>query len=141
LFPKAQYVLLEDPDIQGRTRSDPRTFLEELRPPVIFDEIQNAPELLSYVRTLIDAAPRRMGLWLFTGSQEAPLMQGISESMAGRSALLQLLPFSVSETPKVNVLHGGFPEVLAGPKSRALWLGAAKEERMAAIFLQATPGL
>src|SRR6266446_8831004 len=61
LFPKAQYVLLEDPDIRGRIRSDPRAFLEELRPPVILDEIQNAPELLSYVRTLIDARPRSMG--------------------------------------------------------------------------------
>src|SRR5713226_371593 len=124
LFPKAQYVLLEDPDIQGRIRSDPRTFLEELRPPVLFDEIQNAPELLSYVRTLVDAAPRRMGQWLFTGSQEAPLMQGITESMAGRAAILQLLPFSVSETPKVNMLHGGFPEVLARPKSRGLWFAS-----------------
>jgi AAA domain len=46
LFPKAQYVLLEDPDIQGRIRNDPRTFLEDLRPTVLFDEIQNAPELL-----------------------------------------------------------------------------------------------
>src|SRR5947209_5239451 len=124
LFSKAQYVLLEDPDIQGRIRSDPRTFLEELRPPVLLDEIQNAPELLSYVRTLIDAAPRRMGQWLFTGSQEAPLMQGITESMAGRAAILQLLPFSVAETPKVNVLHVGFPEVLARPKSRALWFAS-----------------
>ena len=124
LFSKAQYVLLEDPDIQGRIRSDPRTFLEELRPPVVFDEIQNAPELLSYVRTLVDAAPRRMGQWLFTGSQEAPLMQGITESMAGRAAILQLLPFSVSETPKVNMLHGGFPEVLAHPKSRGLWFAS-----------------
>ena len=124
LFSKAQYVLLEDPDIQGRIRSDPRTFLEELKPPVVFDEIQNAPELLSYVRTLVDAAPRRMGQWLFTGSQEAPLMQGITESMAGRAAILQLLPFSVSETPKVNMLHGGFPEVLARPKSRALWFAS-----------------
>ena len=124
LFPKARYVLLEDPDIQGRIRSDPRTFLEDLRPPVLFDEIQNAPELLSYVRTLIDAAPRRTGQWLFTGSQEAPLMQGITESMAGRAAILQLLPFSVMETPKVNVLHGGFPEVLARPKSRALWFAS-----------------
>ena len=124
LFSKAQYVLLEDPDIQGRIRSDPRTFLEELRPPVVFDEIQNAPELLSYVRTLVDAAPRRMGQWLFTGSQEAPLMQGITESMAGRAAILQLLPFSVSETPKVNMLHGGFPEVLARPKSRGLWFAS-----------------
>jgi predicted AAA+ superfamily ATPase len=124
LFSKAQYVLLEDPDIQGRIRSDPRTFLEDLRPPVLFDEIQNAPELLSYVRTLVDAAPRRMGQWLFTGSQEAPLMQGITESMAGRAAILQLLPFSVSETPKVNMLHGGFPEVLARPKSRGLWFAS-----------------
>jgi uncharacterized protein len=124
LFPKAQYVLLEDPDIQGRIRSDPRAFLEDLHPPVVFDEIQNAPELLSYVRTLADAAPRRMGQWLFTGSQEAPLMQGISESMTGRAAILQLLPFSVAETAKVNVLHGGFPEVLEHPKSRALWFAS-----------------
>ena len=124
LFPKIHYVLLEDPDIQGRIRSDPRTFLEELRPPILFDEIQNAPELLSYVRTLIDTAPRRMGQWLFTGSQEAPLMQGITESMAGRAAILQLLPFSVTETPKVNMLHGGFPEVMVRPKSRALWFAS-----------------
>ena len=124
LFPKAQYVLLEDPDIQGRIRNDPRTFLEELRPPVLFDEIQNAPELLSYVRTLIDAVPRRMGRWLFTGSQESPLMQGITESMAGRAAILQLLPFSIVESAKANMLHGGFPEVLARPKSRALWFAS-----------------
>ena len=124
LFPKAQFVLLEDPDIQGRIRSDPRTFLEELRPPVLFDEIQNAPELLGYVRSLVDAAPRLKGQWLFTGSQEAPLMQGIAESMAGRAAILQLLPFSVTETTKVDVLHGGFPEVLLRPKSRALWFAS-----------------
>ena len=48
LFSKTRHVLLEDPDIQGRIRSDPRTFLEEPRPPIVFDEIQNAPELLSY---------------------------------------------------------------------------------------------
>src|SRR5258705_12246081 len=124
LFPKIHYVLLEDPDIQGRIRSDPRTFLGELGPPVVFGEIQNAPELLSYVRTLVDAAPRRMGQWLFTGSQEAPLMQGITESMAGRAAILQLLPFSIVETPKVNMLHGGFPEVVVRPKSRALWFAS-----------------
>ena len=112
-FPQAKYILLEDPDIQARVRSDPRSFLEELHPPVIFDEIQNVPELLDYVRTLIDARPRRMGQWLFTGSQEAPLMQGITESMAGRAAILQLLPFSLAESSKVNLLHGGFPEVLS----------------------------
>jgi predicted AAA+ superfamily ATPase len=129
LYPKARYVLLEDPDIQGRVRSDPRAFLEELRPPVIFDEIQNAPELLGYVRTMIDLGahgmgPRRSGQWFFTGSQEAPLMQGISESMAGRAAILQLMPFSLAETSKVNLLHGGFPEVLAYPRGRELWFSS-----------------
>ncbi|MGC2466429.1 MAG: ATP-binding protein [Candidatus Acidiferrum sp.] len=124
LFPHAQYVLLEDPDIQLRVRSDARAFFEELHAPVIFDEIQNTPELLNYVRTLIDERPRRMGQWLFTGSQEAPLMGGITESMAGRAAILQLLPFSLSETSKVDLLHGGFPEVLARPKSRELWFSS-----------------
>jgi len=124
LFPKARYVLLEDPDIQARVRSDPRAFLEELQPPAVFDEIQNAPELLDYVRTLIDSRPRRMGQWLFTGSQEAPLMRGITESMAGRAAILQLLPFSLAENAKVDMLHGGFPEVLALPQARRLWFAS-----------------
>jgi predicted AAA+ superfamily ATPase len=119
--PRAQYVLLEDPDIQDRVRRDPRAFLEGLRPPVIFDEIQNTPQLLDYVRTLVDAHPRRMGQWLFTGSQEAPLMQGITESMAGRAAILQLMPFSMAETLKVDPLLGGFPEVVLRPKGRELW--------------------
>src|SRR5277367_3457984 len=118
LFPKSQYVLLEDPDVQVRVRSDPRAFLEGLRPPVVFDEIQNTPELLDYVRTLIDSHPRRMGQWLFTGSQEAPLMHGISESMAGRAAVLQLLPFSLAESPRVDLLRGGFPEPVLHPASR-----------------------
>src|SRR5260370_42122451 len=65
-----------------------------------------------------------MGQWLFTGSQEAPLMQRITESMAGRAAILQLLPFSVTETPKVNMLHGGFPEGVVRPKSPALWFAS-----------------
>lgn len=124
LFPDAQYVPLEDPDVQGRVRNDPRAFLEGLHPPVVFDEIQNTPELLNYVRSLIDARPRRMGQWLFTGSQEAPLMKGITESMAGRAAILQLLPLSILETDKVSLLHGGFPEVLSRPKSRELWFAS-----------------
>src|ERR1700709_2312153 len=106
LYPTARYILLEDPDVQDRARSDPRGLLDELTPPVVFDEIQNVPELLPYVRTRIDANPRRMGQWLFTGSQEAPLMQGVSESMAGRAAILQLLPFSLAETNRVTLLMG-----------------------------------
>ena len=120
-MPKAQYVLLEDPDIQDRVRNDPRSFLESLKLPVILDEIQNTPRLLDYARTLIDTHPRRMGQWLFTGSQEAPLMQGITESLAGRVAVLQLLPFSMVETRKVDLLRGGFPEPVLHPASRELW--------------------
>jgi hypothetical protein len=124
LFPSASYVLLEDPDVRDRARSDPRALLEELRPPVLFDEIQNVPELLGYIRSRIDHHPRTMGQWLFTGSQETPLMQGVSESMAGRAAVLQLLPFSLAETDRVSLLLGGYPEVLARPKIRGLWFSS-----------------
>ena len=121
LFPGAEYHLLEDPDTLARVRADPRRFLEEMRLPAILDEIQNAPELLAYVRARIDAAPRRTGQWLLTGSQEAPLMRGVTESMAGRAAVLQLLPLSLAESPKVSMLRGGFPEVLARPRAAQLW--------------------
>lgn len=124
LFPRASYVLLEDPDVQARARSDPRALIEELRLPVLFDEIQNVPELFAYIRTRIDRNPREMGQWLFTGSQEAPLMQGVSESMAGRAAILQLLPFSLAETDRVSVLLGGYPAALARPKGRELWFSS-----------------
>jgi hypothetical protein len=124
LFPRAGYVLLEDPDLAARARADPRALLDQLTPPVLFDEIQNVPELLAYVRTRIDQAPRRRGQWLFTGSQEAPLMQGVSESMAGRAAILQLLPLSLAETDRVSLLLGGFPEVLARPQARHVWFSS-----------------
>jgi predicted AAA+ superfamily ATPase len=124
VLPRAAYVLLEDPDVQARARSDPRGLLESIRPPVVFDEIQNVPELFGYVRTLIDRTPSAMGRWFFTGSQEAPLMQGVAESMAGRAAILQLMPLSLAETSRVGVLYGGFPEVLARPSGRALWFNS-----------------
>lgn len=124
LFPEARYVLLEDPDIQSRARSDPRGVLEELTPPVLFDEIQNVPELFGYVRSRIDRSPRTMGQWLFTGSQEAPLMAGVTESMAGRAAILSLLPFSLAETPRATLLYGGYPEVATHPAGRALWFSS-----------------
>lgn len=120
-FPSADYRLLEDPEVVSRVRSDPRTFLEELRPPVILDEIQNTPEILGYVRAIIDGSPGRKGRWLLTGSQEAPLMRGVSESMAGRAAVFQLLPLAVAESPKVSLLRGGFPEVLAAPSAAQTW--------------------
>ncbi len=99
LFPKAQYYLLEDPDIIARLQADPRSFIEEIRPPAILDEIQNVPEILSYVRTQIDRFQNKKDQWLLTGSQESPLMKGATESMAGRAAVFHLLPFSFLEAP------------------------------------------
>ena len=124
LFPNGSYVLLEDPDLQARARADPRGLLDDLREPALFDEIQNVPELFAYIRTRIDARPRERGRWLFTGSQEAPLMQHVTESMAGRAAILQLLPFSLAETSRTSLLLGGYPEVLARPKNRGLWFSS-----------------
>ena len=121
LFPHAHYVLLEEADVVARVRADARSFLDRIRPPVILDEIQNVPELLSYVRSRSDAQPERKGQWLITGSQEASLMRGVSESMAGRAAVFSLLPFSSEEARELSLLTGGFPEVLAAPEVADLW--------------------
>jgi predicted AAA+ superfamily ATPase len=120
-FPAAHWVLLEDPDILARVRSDARGFLDSLRPPVILDEIQNAPELLPYIRTRVDLAPEQRGVWFLTGSQEWSLMRGVTESMAGRAAILRLLPFGLEETPRVTLYRGGFPEVALEPERSGLW--------------------
>lgn len=124
LFPDADYFLLEDPETVSRLRADPRGFLDALRTPVILDEVQNVPEVFAHVRARIDLGPRRNGRWLLTGSQEAPLMQGVTESMAGRAAVLRLLPFSYRETPRVSLLKGGYPEVLARPAQARLWFSS-----------------
>jgi len=121
VFPKAQYVLLEDPDVVYRVSSDPRGFLDSLNTPVILDEIQNIPELFRYIRTRIDADPENAGQWLLTGSQEAPLMQGVTESMAGRLAIMQLYPLSVLETGKTGILQGGFPEAVKKSAIADIW--------------------
>lgn len=93
---KYRFVSLEDPDTKMRAKTDPRSFLEINSPPVVLDEIQYVPELLSYIKTKIDNN-RKPGQWLFTGSQNFVLMQGVSQSLAGRAAVLSLLPFSCAE--------------------------------------------
>jgi predicted AAA+ superfamily ATPase len=124
LFPKASYFLLEDPDVVARLRADPQGFLDSVPTPAILDEVQNVPEVFAYVRSRIDHRPRRVGQWLLTGSQESSLMRGVTESMAGRAAVLQLLPLSWRETPKVSLLRGGYPEVVARPGSARLWFSS-----------------
>lgn len=124
LFPEASYFLIEDPDVVARLRADPQGFLDAVKTPVILDEVQNVPEVFAFVRSRIDRQPRRVGQWLLTGSQEAPLMQGVSESMAGRAAVLQLYPLSSRESAKVSLLRGGYPEVVARPGSAQLWFSS-----------------
>ena len=124
LLPRADYHLFEDPDVVARFRHDPQGFLDGVRLPAVLDEIQNVPEVFNFVRSRIDRSPRRSGQWFLTGSQEAGLMRKVTESMAGRAAVLQLLPFSGRETPKVSLLRGGFPEVLARPHAASLWFSS-----------------
>src|SRR3990167_8349939 len=87
-----KYINLEDPDTRIRAKEDPRGFLGQYDMPLIFDEIQYAPELLSYIKAKIDEN-RSPGRWVLTGSQNFILMRGVSESLAGRIAVLSLLPF------------------------------------------------
>jgi len=124
LFPKAGYYLFEDPDLVARFRHDPQGFLDGVKMPAILDEIQNAPEVFNFVRARIDRDPRRAGRWFLTGSQEAGLMRNVTESMAGRAAILQLLPMSYAESGKVSILRGGFPEVLARPAATSIWFSS-----------------
>ena len=97
LFPRTHtFVNLEDPDVRIRAKEDPVGFLNQYKLPVVIDEIQYVPELLSYIKTRIDE-DRRPGQWLLTGSQNFLLMHNITQSPAGRAAILNLLPFSFSE--------------------------------------------
>ncbi|MBI4603866.1 MAG: AAA family ATPase [Planctomycetes bacterium] len=90
---------LENPDVRRRALNDPVGFLRDHPPPLILDEIQYAPELLSYVKSSIDE-DRSPGRWLLSGSQSFPLMEGVSQSLAGRVAVLTLLPFSAGEAAR-----------------------------------------
>ena len=123
-LPEATYVQLEDPDTVSAVKSDPRGFLDALRLPAVIDEIQQAPELFPYIRSRIDAAPEERGRWILTGSQESSLMRGVSESMAGRAAILRLAPFSVRESPRVSPFAGGYPEALAAEADAGLWFSS-----------------
>lgn len=97
VFGSYQYVSLELPDERAFALEDPRGFLGQFDGPVILDEVQRAPELLSYLQVLVDEAPDRTGQFVLTGSQNFLLMQGVSQSLAGRCAVLNLLPFSLAE--------------------------------------------
>jgi len=149
LFAKdCSYVSLEPLDVRSAAAADPRSFLEMHQPPVIFDEAQYAPELLPYIKERIDKNRSKHGQYLLTGSQNLLLMERVTESLAGRAAMLRLLPLSYRELlgcpgaalpweakkkhpPRKHVtypelwksfIRGGYPELAAEPgRNLSLW--------------------
>ncbi len=146
-----KYVSMELPDVRASANADPRGFLETFSPPVIFDEIQFAPDLLPYIKEFIDANRTEKGLFILTGSQNLLLMEKVTETLAGRAAMLRLLPLTQREAigePELslnwetseddrdyqelpfkklwqNLTRGFYPELVADPKRDLnLWYGS-----------------
>jgi len=132
VFKNKPYISLEDPDARRMALDDPRAFLNQLPDGGVLDEIQRAPELLSYLQTRVDA-DGRMGLFLLTGSQQFGLMSGITQSLAGRTAFIELLPFSNNELHQAGLLStdidvllftGSYPPLYDRKLSPRTWLAA-----------------
>lgn len=97
MFPNYKYISLEDPDIRRQALDDPRGLLSSIKGGAIFDEVQRVPDLLSFLQGIIDA-DRRTGRFILTGSHQSLLHEFVTQSLAGRTAVLTLLPFTVDET-------------------------------------------
>jgi len=126
------YRSLEDPDVRALALDDPRGFLAQFPDGGVLDEVQRAPELFSYLQTHVDN-DGRMGLFLLTGSQQFGLLSGISQSLAGRSAFLELLPLSQQEldasglspeTLNRRIHTGGYPALFDRPVTPRRWFPA-----------------
>jgi predicted AAA+ superfamily ATPase len=117
VFPKYQYVSLEDPDQRSFALEDPKGFLREYNNGVILDEVQRTPDLFSYIQTIVDEN-NQSGQFILTGSQNFLLIEKISQSLAGRTAIHYLLPFSKSELLAENPYPpSGFPKIQNRKKS------------------------
>ncbi len=132
-----QYVTLDDPSIRTLAREDPALFLQRFEPPVLIDEIQYAPQLLSLIKMSVDSE-RRFGRFWLTGSQQFEMMRGISETLAGRVAILNLLGFSGRERHRLDLSPAPFLPIQSDFSARTqaagnsslksiyndIWLGA-----------------
>lgn len=132
LFPHLGYANLEAPDVRGFALNDPRAFLAEFPDGAIVDEVQRAPELPSYLQGLIDDDPRP-GRFILTGSQNLALLRTVSQSLAGRTAVLHLLPLSYGEwlrfdhhpkTLEDALFTGGYPAIPDRETVPSDWLAA-----------------
>ena len=101
-FPHIHYVSLERPDIRHMAKTDANAFLKSYPPPVIIDEIQRVPQLLSYIQVIVDENGEN-GQYLLTGSHQPQLNAGVSQSLAGRTGLLRLLPLSIQELSEYGI--------------------------------------
>lgn len=111
VFKDRPYASLEEPDLRRFAQEDPRSFLGRFSDGAVLDEIQRCPELLSYLQSMVDE-DGRMGMFLLTGSQQFGLMSGITQSLAGRTAFVELLPFSLPELADAGVQPPDIDRVL-----------------------------
>ena len=118
VFPDKPYANLESPDIRQFAIDDPRGFLAQYPDGAVLDEIQRTPDLVSYIQPMVDDTLRD-GLFILTGSQQFEVSHAINQSLAGRTALLKLLPFTMAELqtaeplPPIDhlILHGFYPRI------------------------------
>ncbi|MXW34922.1 MAG: ATP-binding protein [Chloroflexi bacterium] len=119
LFPNHAFVTLDLPSEAEQAERDPDTFLARHPPPVILDEVQYAPGLFRHLKAATDRERGRYGAFLLTGSQPLGLMKSVSDSLAGRAAVIELEPLSFAEAraahPELSteefLVRGGFPEL------------------------------
>ena len=119
VFGDRPYVSLEDPDVRAEARADPRGLLARYPQGAVLDEVQRVPDLLSYIQGIVDR-DQRPGMFILTGSAQFELLQALTQSLAGRTALVTLLPLSIREltgTPSAGqplgeyLYRGGYPRI------------------------------
>jgi len=126
--PGRKYVTLDDPSLRALAQEDPGLFLQRFEPPVLIDEIQYAPRLLPLIMMAVDA-DRKTGMFWLTGSQQFQMMKGVSETLAGRVAVMNLLGFSGRERHRLRLDVSPFlpaPERLKERETSAIALGLKK---------------
>lgn len=130
LFPQHPYRTLEALDERAFARDDPRAFLAQFPDGAVIDEVQRVPGLLSYLQGIIDADPTA-GRWILTGSQNLALLESVSQSLAGRTEVLQLLPLTWDEIQRFDrhpttleeaMFTGGYPRIFDRELDASRWL-------------------
>ena len=120
LFAELPYFSMEDPDLRQNMRLDPKGFLSQFINGVIIDEVQHVPEVLSYIQGIVDNNPERK--FFLTGSSQFSLLHSVTQSLAGRSAVFELLPLSLHEISDIDaadsldrIMYNGFyPAIWSG---------------------------